>query len=143
MRYIPIASAYLLSAIFAFAGIDKILHFRGFINALDTYAIVPSNAGKYIALPIICAELCIALGLLVKIWRREAAIMAAACLAAFTVALIVNHKYAPDATCGCWFSITLGTSTLIHILQDAVLTGLAIMVWNDNNLLLKLQRKVT
>lgn len=131
MRYITISATYFLTAIFLFTGIDKALHYRGFINALGSYAIVPTGMARYLALPIILSEIWIACGLLIRPWRKMAALIGAGFLSAFTVALLFNYIYAPEAVCGCWFSITLGTASITHILQNVTLFGLALLVWSD------------
>lgn len=60
-----------------------------------------------------------------------AALIGVAAMGLFTAALIVNYVYAPESICGCWFSITLGTATLTHILMNLTLLGLAIFTWAD------------
>lgn len=131
MRYVPIVANYFLAVMFMFTGIDKALHYRGFINALSSYAVVPTGMAEYLALPIILSEIWIACGLFVKPWRSLAAIIGAGFLVVFTVALLINYIYAPGAICGCWFSITLGTASITHILQNLTLFGLALLVWSD------------
>lgn len=131
MRYVSIVANYFLAVVFLFTGIDKALHYRGFINALSSYAVVPTGMARYLALPIILSEIWIACGLFVRPWRGLAAITGAGVLTVFTIALLINYIYAPGAICGCWFSITLGTASVTHILQNLTLVGLALLVWSD------------
>lgn len=131
MKYISLISKYFLAVVFLFTGVDKLFHYKGFVTALSSYLVVPDGAAEYLALPLILCEIWIALGLLITPWRKIAALMAVGAMAIFTTALIVNHIYAPEAVCGCWFSITLGTATLTHILMNLTLLGLAIVIWMD------------
>ena len=132
MKHISILSAVFLALIFAFAGTDKIFHFDGFVNALSSYAVVPAAVARYLALPIVLSELWVGLGLLVPRWRRTAALAGAVLLAVFTVALIGNLYFSPGSICGCWFTLTLGRSTRLHVLQNVVLLALAVSVWLDH-----------
>src|SRR5262245_12446478 len=125
-KFFTIISILLLAAIFLFAGIDKLLHYQGFVKALSNYVLVPEGAPQYLALPIILSEIWVGLCLLVKPWRRVASLSAAVFLMLFTIALTANYIKSPRAVCGCWFSITLGTATITHILLNLTLLGVAI-----------------
>jgi len=121
----------LLVALFLFTGIDKLLHYEGFVNALRNYTLVPPGAARWLAMPVILAELLVAVGLLVVAWRAAAALLAAGLLATFTAAVATNYIYGEKGICGCWFTITLNQGTGVHIVQNLMLIGLALMVWHD------------
>lgn len=131
MKYVTVISNYFLAAIFMFTGIDKLFHYKGFIIALSSYIVIPDGTAEYLALPIILSEIWIALGLLIRAWGKVAALIGAVAMAIFTAALIVNYVYAPESICGCWFSITLGTATITHIIMNLTLLGVAIVIWLD------------
>lgn len=131
MKNVSLLSAVFLAVVFLFAGIDKIFHFGGFVNALASYAVVPAAVARYLALPVVLSELWVGVGLLVPRWRRTAALAAAVLLAVFTVALIGNLYFSPGSICGCWFTITLGRTTRMHVAQNVVLLALAVSVWLD------------
>ncbi|MGI0014947.1 MAG: MauE/DoxX family redox-associated membrane protein, partial [Nitrososphaera sp.] len=121
--------------VFLFTVIDKLFHYNAFLNALASYVLMPPAIAPYLALPIILSELWVGVGMLIKPWREGAALTAASLLSIFTLALILNYFYKPGAICGCWFTITLGTATEIHITQNFVMLGLALTVWwLDRNL---------
>jgi uncharacterized membrane protein YphA (DoxX/SURF4 family) len=124
-------SLVFLAALFLYAGIDKLFHYGGFVKALGGYVLVPEGLERHLALPVILAELLVGAGLLIKVWRAPASLLAAVLLLAFTVALAVNQRYAPGVECGCWFTVTLGKATSSHILQNVLLLGLAVSVWLD------------
>jgi uncharacterized membrane protein YphA (DoxX/SURF4 family) len=124
-------SLVFLAVLFLYAGLDKLFHYGGFVKALGGYVLVPDGLERFLALPVILAELLAGAGLLIQIWRTPAALLAAVLLCAFTVALAVNQVYAPGAECGCWFTVTLGKATSSHILQNVLLLGLAVSIWLD------------
>lgn len=131
MRLISTASAYFLSLVFIYAGLDKVVHYDGFINALSSYAVVPSIIAPGLAPGIILLEILIGVALLLPSRRAPAALGAALTLAAFTTALVVNLLVAPGSVCGCWFSITLAESDGGHITLNLILLGLALTLWGQ------------
>ncbi len=129
MKYIHFIASYFLGVVFLFTSIDKLFHYNAFLNALASYVLMPAAIVSYLALPIILTELWAGVGLLIKWWRKAAALTSASLLTIFTLALTLNYIYKPGAICGCWFTITLGTATEIHIAQNLVMLGLALTVW--------------
>jgi len=80
---------------------------------------VPTAVAGYVALALILTELWVALGLLVPSWRAAAALAAAVLLTVFSVAVAINLYHSPASVCGCWFTITLGRGTRLHVLQNS------------------------
>ncbi len=120
-----------LSAIFLFSALDKIYHYRGFVDALRNYVLVPIAAAPLIAAPVICLEIVIGIGLLANAWRSTAALLAAGTLASFTGAIGLNHVFGGRGICGCWFTVTLAEGTTAHLLLNGMLMALAVMLWLD------------
>lgn len=129
MRLLSLVSAWFLTLVFLYAGFDKVVHYDGFVNALGSYALVPSSLAAGLAPVIILLEILVGLGLLLSAWRSRAALVGAVTLAAFTVALVVNLIVAPGSVCGCWFSLTLAQSDGGHIALNLLLVGLALTLW--------------
>ena len=130
-HYFVVIGSYFLSAVFIYAGLDKAFHFNGFQNALASYVLIPTSIASYLAAPVILAELWVGIGLLTKVWRKPAAFTATAMLLLFTMAWMVNYIYDPSTFCGCWFTITLGDSTAIHIIFNVLMLGIAYMIFID------------
>lgn len=122
----------ILIALFSFAAIDKLIHFRGFVAAIYSYQLLPSGLEPYAAIFFIMAELAIALGLLTKQWRRTACLSTVLLLGIFTIAYLAID---PANVCGCWFTLTLNSGGYFHILQNLVFIGLAILTWMDDRTL--------
>jgi uncharacterized membrane protein YphA (DoxX/SURF4 family) len=131
MKIVDKLSIGSLALVFLFAGVDKIAHYDGFVNALRNYVLVPRGTAPWFASPLIALELVIGLGLLVPAWRRSAALTAAATLLLFTAALSINHLYGGRGICGCWFTITLAKSSGSHIAQNLVLLVMALLIVFD------------
>lgn len=117
-----------LVLVFAFAGLDKIAHLEGFVNALNGYVILPFPVGSILAPFIISAELAIAVGLVVRRWRQTAALQAAGLMTLLTFALAANRLRGVDKICGCWFSINTAPGNF-HFLLNGILIALCLMVW--------------
>jgi hypothetical protein len=120
---------FILIALFSLAAIDKLLHFRGFVAAIQSYQLLPSRLESFAASFFIMAEFAIAFGLLTKRWRSAACLSAVLLLTTFTVVYLAVN---PGRVCGCWFTLTLNSGGYFHILQNLVFIGLAILTWMDH-----------
>ncbi len=129
MRFFSFASSAFLALIFLYAGIDKAVHYDGFINAIGSYVLVPDWIAPGLAPMVIGLEIAIGLGLLFPTHRFQAALAGALTLGVFAVALTVNLVVAPGSVCGCWFSITLAQSDEAHIALNLILAVLASTLW--------------
>jgi uncharacterized membrane protein len=129
MRFVDRGIVWLLAAVFLFSGVDKIVHYQGFLNALRDYVIVPRGWASVLAPPVVSVELLVGAALLVRAWRQAAAATAAGVLAVFTAALGFNRMFGGRGVCGCWFTLTLSKSTPLHVTQNLMLLGLALMIW--------------
>lgn len=129
MKSLPIISSIFLGMFFLLTSLDKAFHYESFFHALKGYVLIPNNFAQYIAFPIILTELWIGIGLLIAPWRRIASLLAVVILMIFIVALSVNYFYAPNSSCGCWFTVSSGQLNVFHVLQNLVFMGLALFVW--------------
>ena len=120
---------FILIVLFSFAAIDKLIHFRGFVAAIQSYQLLPTRLEHSAAIFFIIAEFAIALGLLTKRWRRPACLSAVLLLGTFTVVYLAVN---PAGVCGCWFTLTLNKGGYFHILQNLVFIALAILTWMDD-----------
>lgn len=116
-----------VSALFGFAAIDKLVHAPGFINAINSYAILPIPIGRSIAPLVIASELVVACGLLFPVWRRAAAQLGFCLMLLFTVGLVGNSLAGVNKICGCWFSVNMGQGQS-HFVLNGVLLALTLMI---------------
>lgn len=119
-------SVWILAAVLGLASIDKLVHYDGFVTALQHYVILPRSVAPFLAIFVILSELWIAGGLLLRNSRRIACVSSAALLVVFALALGVNYYYDQSAPCGCSFTFTLGDSSPVHIALNLILAGLAL-----------------
>ncbi|MBI3787753.1 MAG: DoxX family membrane protein [Ignavibacteriales bacterium] len=129
MKSLPIISSIFLGVFFLFTGLDKTFHYESFLHALKGYVLIPNNFVQYAASPVILSELWIGIGLFIAPWRRIASLSAVVLLMLFIVALSVNYFYAPNSSCGCWFTVSSGQLSVLHVIQNLVFMGLALFVW--------------
>ena len=120
---------FILIGLFSFAAIDKLIHFSGFVAAIQSYQLLPSGLESSAAIFFLMAEFAIAFGLLTKRWRRPASLSAILLLGTFTVVYLAVR---PAGVCGCWFTLTLNSGGYFHILQNLVFIALAILTWMDH-----------
>jgi hypothetical protein len=92
----------LLALVFLVACVHKLVAPRAFVDALRGYALVPDSLAPWLAIPIVVAELCAGVGLLVpKLWH-EATAAALALLVLYAAAMSVNLlRGRRDIDCGC------------------------------------------
>lgn len=134
MKNIDRTIILVLATLFLFAGIDKIFHYSGFVKALGNYVLVPQGTAAWIAGPLIGIEIVVGAALLIPSWRRPAALVAFGLLVGFTAALTVNYFFGGRGICGCWFTVTLAEGTSLHIVQNLVMAGLALIVgWESGS----------
>lgn len=117
-----------LAAVMAFAGLDKLVHYSGFVNAINDYRILPVPLGKYLAPALVALELGVAAGLCRRAWRRPAAFLSLLLLSLLTAAWGVNHALGGRGVCGCWFSINMGNDW-VHLTLNLTLVLLSLSVW--------------
>ena len=126
------APRILLVVLLGFSAIDKLMHLNGFTVALHDYNVLPVSIERYAAFFVIMAEATIAIGLLTRRWRRSACLSAALLLGLFTTVYLLA---APEGTCGCWFTLTMAKGSLLHISQNLIFIGLAILTWLEDGAL--------
>lgn len=120
---------FILIALFGFAALDKAMHFQGFAAAVNSYGVLPETLKHSAAIFFIMAEFLIAFGLVTKRWRRPACLAAVLLLGLFTVVYLAVN---PAGVCGCWFTLTLSSGGYLHILQNLVFIGLAVLTWMES-----------
>lgn len=120
-----------LSALLFFSGVDKLLHYQGFVNALRDYALIPGNVSEMLAMPVILLEIFLAVALWLPLWRRPALLATGVLFLLFAAMIGGNLLFGSRNVCGCWFSLTLAATDELHIVQNLILSGLAFMVASE------------
>lgn len=123
------AASYLLGLVLLGAGIDKLFNVHAFAQALEKNILIPSGWEAHTVYPLIFIEIVVGIGLFFRSCRKEASIIAVLLFTVFAVSVPLNWMIRPDSPCGCWFSISGGVNTPLHIAQSLVLLGLSIWLW--------------
>lgn len=121
-------SAYFLAAILLFSGIDKLLHYDRFLRAVESYRLLPAGSERFVAPDIVFAEILISAGLMFSRTRRRSSLFCSALLTVFTAAYVFGEAH--PAICGCSYTITLATTTPMHIAQNVIFIALSLFVWH-------------
>lgn len=121
--------AWLLAALHAATGIGKLLDLPGFAAVLGEYRLLPAALLWPAAVGMTALELGIALGLMLRRWRRRAA-LAAAALAAVNGAVLVLTLWRGLAlgNCGCFGVFLARPLRWTSPLEDLALVVLALLV---------------
>lgn len=121
--------AWLLAALHAATGIGKLLDLPGFAAVLGEYRLLPAALHWPAAVGMTALELGIALGLMLRRWRRRAA-LAAAALAAVNGAVLVLTLWRGLAlgNCGCFGVFLARPLRWTSPLEDLALVVLALLV---------------
>lgn len=121
--------AWLLAALHAATGIGKLLDLQGFAAVLGEYRLLPAALHWPAAVGMTALELGIALGLMLRRWRRRAA-LAAAALAAVNGAVLMLTLWRGLAlvNCGCFGVFLARPLRWTSPLEDLALVVLALLV---------------
>jgi hypothetical protein len=99
---LALAGALLLAAVFGSAGPAKLMARDAFVGVVANYRLLPDRLVTPFALALPCLEIAVALGLLLPTTRSVAALLAAALLLLFALAMAVNLlRGRRDIDCGC------------------------------------------
>lgn len=120
---------FVLIGLFAFAAVDQVIHFRGFVAAIHNLQLLPSRSESFTATFFIMAEFAIAFGLLTSRWRRPACLSAVLLLGTLTVVYLTIDR---GQVCGTWFTLTLNSGGYFYILHNLVFIALAVVTWTDH-----------
>ncbi len=120
--------AWLLAAIFAAAGIAKLLNFSDFLRVVRGYGYFSTEWVGPLTFVLISLEIAIAITLLVPSTRRLGAAMAALCLAFFLFFVGDALHRGLAVECGCFSFLQNRTIGVGLLAQDLALLGLALLL---------------
>jgi len=99
---IPLACCAILAVVFAFAAVPKLIDPGSFAADLENYRVLPEHLVGHAALYLPALELAVAVALLLPNYRQGAAVLAAAMLLVFAVAMAQARVRGIDLSCGCF-----------------------------------------
>ena len=127
-----------LACVMIWAAVPKLLDPSDFAAAIQNYRLLPPQAARWLAALLPAFELFAGLGLLLSRFRRGAALVSAAMLTAFAIAMAQARVRGIDLRCGCFGAAFEGEVSWLTVARSA---GLAIAAaWVALPLRLQTQR---
>lgn len=111
----------ILAGVFLFAAYGKLLEPGTFAESIENYRIVPEGWAVWMALYLPPLEVAAALGLLTPWLRRGSALVCAAMLGVFAIAMASAKLRGIDLDCGCFGAETQATVGAQTIARNVVL----------------------
>lgn len=99
--FIQTVSEFVLGGVFIFAGLTKILNHAGFINAVESFKLLPTVLVEVIAMVLPWIEFIAGICLVMKIYRRISAAILSLLLVIFIGAILINLVRGINISCGC------------------------------------------
>jgi len=130
---------FLLSAVFIFAGISKIIYINYFLSLLTKYKLFPDFILPYLALILICTEITTGICLLLPKLRQEALICAIGLLIVFILLIIYVQTKDIDVPCGCFAFLKERRMGVSLAIQDVLFLFLAVLLLMSERKNLKFQ----
>lgn len=125
---LALAFRLLLGGVFVTASISKINFAAEFAETVASYRLVPALAVNLVAVGLPWLELVCGLMLAAGVRVRAAALVVAALLAAFGLAILVNLLRGSPIGCGC-FQNTREPMTWLSLVRDLAWMGMALHVY--------------
>lgn len=131
MKAVRISIRLLLSGLFLWAAVSKIIDPRAFMDAIQSYHLLAWMPAAVVAVWLPWFELVLAAALWTRSHSRVAAGMLALLCAAFLLALVQAWVRGIDITCGCFgsASVVSGGKYALYLARDAALVALAATLW--------------
>jgi len=126
--------AFALATVFTYAGIVKILDPSEFAIAIETYQILPYEAGVALALLLPWIEIIAATALLIPRFRPGALLTIGGLCIIFLFGILQAWLRGLDIQCGC-FGSEAASSTGYYIgliFRDLLLLGICIWLWKKS-----------
>ncbi len=114
-----------IGLILGFAGLAKIGDLQSFAVQIHNFRMVPIPVENLIAMTLPWIEVVAALALILGIESRAAAILAAALMALFTIAVAVAFARGLDIECGCFGTADASRVGAVKLMQNAGMTAIA------------------
>jgi len=126
-RWVVLAFRAAVSGVFLWAGTLKVLDPLAFARSIEAYRALPRTAAFLLALVLPYIELVCGALLILGLFRKPAALLAAGLSACFVVLVSVTLFRGLDISCGCFGSFSSRADVRL-LVQDIVLLGLSLAV---------------
>jgi len=122
----------LLSAVFAYAGIVKVIDPASFHEAVLSYRIIGGEAAVLVTYWLPVLEIVLAVGLWIRRYASISAAISLLLLVLFSVAIVMAWIRGIDLDCGCFGALSADSpSHLYLLLRDGLLVAIsAFVLWD-------------
>lgn len=117
-----------LAVVLFVAGISKLWDRRAFVEAVQSFQVLPPNLSRLLALRLPWLEIAVAAALALGLWTRPAAATAVVLLIAFSSVIMVNLARGNAVECNCFGPLYRGRISGWSLLRNAVLLAGAIWI---------------
>src|SRR5213078_864866 len=129
MQFVWRSLAFIIGAIFIYAGAVKVLDPVQFANDIDNYKILPWTISVSLAFYLPWLEIFCGLELIFRLLYRGALSIVTALVAIFTIATIAAKVRGLDITCGCFGHASQNWNFPAHLALDLVLLAGVILLF--------------
>lgn len=110
----------MLSVVFIYASIDKIIHPQAFAQAVFNYQVLPDALINILAIVLPWTELILGLCLFFNIWMYGASVLTAVLMLIFMSTLTFNFFRGLDISCGCFSSSAGEKLSFLTLIRDII-----------------------
>lgn len=140
-RWLVLAFRTVVGGVFLWAGMLKALDPLAFARGIEAYRVFPRSAAFFLALVLPYIELACGALLVVGLFRKPAALLAAGLSAGFIVLVAATICRGLDVSCGCFGGFS-GRADALLLVQDFVLLGLSLVILSSRNDPLSLDARI-
>ncbi len=117
-----------LAGVLLVAGISKLFDRTGFVQAVESYQILPKRLSRLFAFSLPYSEITAGFALLVGLGTRAAAMLAIFLVACFTTAIVFNLARSRDLDCHCFGNLHQEKISAASLLRNLIFILLAVEV---------------
>ena len=121
--------AFVIGALFIYAGALKILDPVEFARDIDNYKVLPWRLGLVLALYLPWLEILCGLALITRVFFRGGVFIVTSLMTLFLIASIVAKARGLDVSCGCFGHASKYLSFSWHLALDFLLLGGLLLLW--------------
>jgi len=116
----------ILSIVFVYASIDKIVHPQSFAQAVFNHQVLPEILINIIAIVLPWMELILGLCLLFNVWMNGASTLIAGLMFIFMSTITFNLLRGLDVGCGCFSTSTEESMNSLTLIRDMIFLCLSL-----------------
>lgn len=129
MQFVWRSVAFIVAAIFIYAGVLKMLDPVQFASDIDNYKILPWPISVALAFYLPWLEIFCGFALVVRLFYRGALSMLTVLILVFTLATVAAKVRGLDITCGCFGHASQNWSFPAHLATNLAILAALVVLW--------------